>query len=145
MGPVSSVVVLMGGVSTMANSYTERNKQSLAELRDFVGMLTDDQLQQDLGDGWTVAAVLGHLAFWDRRAFQNATRVSANDSFRNPGENVDVLNDALLYQWKRIPPRDAISEFIEAGTQANEKMDSADQATVEHWLELRTFAVDRAE
>ena len=129
----------------MPNSYSERNQQSLDELRSYVEKLSDDQLLQDLGNGWTVAAELAHIAFWDRRAFQIATRVAADDSFRNPAENVHVINDALLYQWKRIPPREAVAEFVEAATQVNNLFDSVDQATINHWLELRTFAVDRAD
>jgi Mycothiol maleylpyruvate isomerase N-terminal domain len=128
----------------MPNSFSERNQTSLDELRAYVEGLTDDQLSRDLENGWTAAAELAHLAFWDRRAFQIATRVSADETFRNPGENVHVLNDALLYQWKRIPPRDAIAEFVEAGTQVNSLMNSVDQATVDRWLGFRTFAVDRS-
>ena len=128
----------------MANSYDETNRRSLEELKTFVEQLTDEQLTQDLGNGWTPAAELAHIAFWDRRAFQIASRVSADDSFRNPAENVHVLNDALLPQWRRIAPRDVIAEFVEAGTEVNNLMASVDQTTVEHWLELRTFAVDRS-
>lgn len=128
----------------MANAFSDKNQASLAELRAFVEQLSDEQLSQDLGNGWTVAAELAHIAFWDRRAFQIATRVSADESFRNPAENVHVINDALLYQWKRIPPRDAVAECVEAGEQVNAKIDSADQMTVERWLALRTFAVDRS-
>jgi hypothetical protein len=128
----------------MANSYDERNRRSLEDLKTFVEQLSDAQLTRDLGNGWTPAAELAHIAFWDRRAAQIAIRVSADDAFRNPGENVHVLNDALLPQWKRIAPRDVVAEFVEAGTAVNNLLAEADQATVEHWLELRTFAVDRS-
>ena len=128
----------------MANSYTERNQQSLDELKSYVEQLSDEQLSQDLGNGWTPAAALCHVAFWDRRAAQIASRVSVDETFRNPAENVNVLNDALLHQWKRITPREAVAEFVEAGTEANGKMAAADQATIERWLALRTFAVDRS-
>jgi Mycothiol maleylpyruvate isomerase N-terminal domain len=128
----------------MANSYDETNRRSLEDLKTFVERLSDEQLARDLGNGWTPAAELAHIAFWDRRATQIAIRVSADETFRNSAENVHVLNDALLPQWKRIAPRDAIAELVEAGTEVNNQMAAADQATVERWLELRTFAVDRS-
>jgi hypothetical protein len=37
-----------------------------------------------------------------------------------------------------------MAELVEAGTEVNNQMAAADQATVERWLELRTFAVDRS-
>jgi hypothetical protein len=37
-------------------------------LQVLVARLDDAELAYPLGDEWTVAAVLAHLAFWDRRA-----------------------------------------------------------------------------
>lgn len=38
------------------------NSESNAKLRALVGRLTDADLGRDLGEGWTVAAMLAHLA-----------------------------------------------------------------------------------
>ena len=37
-------------------------------LRKLVEGLSDDDLRTPMEAGWTVAAVLAHLAFWDQRA-----------------------------------------------------------------------------
>jgi len=49
-------------------SYLVENDRERARLKSFVVRLTDEELGRSLGDGWTVAAALMHLVFWDRFA-----------------------------------------------------------------------------
>jgi Mycothiol maleylpyruvate isomerase N-terminal domain len=49
-------------------SYVALNTAERARLEAVVGRLTDADLKRPLAAGWTVAAVLAHLAFWDQRA-----------------------------------------------------------------------------
>src|ERR671939_89289 len=49
----------------MARSQDTRERQRLEAL---VRRLSDPELTRQMDDGWTVAAVLAHLALWDRRA-----------------------------------------------------------------------------
>ena len=44
------------------------NAQTCERLRALVARLGDADLQRPVGHGWTVAATLVHLAFWDLRA-----------------------------------------------------------------------------
>jgi hypothetical protein len=53
---------------TMDRGFAEHNDRERARLRALVGRLSDADLARPLPAGWTVAAVLGHLAFWDQRA-----------------------------------------------------------------------------
>jgi Mycothiol maleylpyruvate isomerase N-terminal domain len=129
----------------MANSFDERNKQSLEDLRSFLGRLSDDQLQQPIEDGWTVSAALCHVAFWDRRAAQYVSRMLRDENFRSSGENVHIVNDALLHQWRRIPARQAVAEVLEAGEEANGLIAGIDEETAQRWLALQMFALDRSE
>ena len=129
----------------MANSFTEQNQRSLEDLRLFLDQLTDEQLQLPLDDEWTVSAVLGHVAFWDRRAAQYVRRLQKDDSFRSPGEDVHVLNDALLHQWRRLSPREAVAEVLEAGQEVNGQIAALDEETAKRYLALRLFALDRSE
>jgi hypothetical protein len=129
----------------MANSFDERNRQSLEDLRAYLGQLSDEQLQQPLDDGWTVAASLCHVAFWDRRAAQFIYRLQTDESFRSDTENVHIVNDALLHQWLRIPAREAVTESLEAGEEVNSKVAELDEETAQRWLGLQIFALDRSD
>ena len=48
-------------------SYIEANRRALDRMRALVDAATDDDLRTTMPAEWTVAAVLGHLAFWDER------------------------------------------------------------------------------
>ena len=52
----------------MTRSYVTENSAQRARLRALVDRLTDAELARPLDAGWTVAAVLAHVAFWDQRA-----------------------------------------------------------------------------
>ena len=45
----------------------EQNTRERERLRALVARLTDDDLRRPVTDLWTVADMLGHLAFWDAR------------------------------------------------------------------------------
>lgn len=82
------------------------NGEQTQRLQTLVERLSDADLARDLGEGWTVAVALAHLAFWDGRAVhglqrwvQDGTPISAADD--------DILNRALLDQWLALPPRRA--------------------------------------
>jgi len=48
-------------------SYVAQNTAQRERLRAFVTRATDADLAAPMPAGWTVAAVLAHLAFWDQR------------------------------------------------------------------------------
>jgi hypothetical protein len=91
-----------------------RNRESRERLGAMVQRL--DGRNAALEDGWNVAAVFAHLAFWDRVA---ATRIELylrehqgmeffNDVF------FDYINAAGLPQWSRTPLRDATADALAA-------------------------------
>ena len=48
-------------------SYIAENDRERRRLEALVGKLDDAALGRPMPDGWTVAGVLAHLAFWDQR------------------------------------------------------------------------------
>jgi len=52
----------------MDRPFLAENAQERERLRSLVGRLTDEELSLPLGNGWTVAVALAHLAFWDQRS-----------------------------------------------------------------------------
>jgi len=73
-------------------------------LRKLVGRLSDDDLRASLPAGWTVSAVLAHLAFWDQRA------ITLIEKWKNEGIgpspiDLDVVNEATRKVCLAIEPR----------------------------------------
>jgi hypothetical protein len=104
----------------MDQTIIQGNTAATQRLRTLIGRLNDEQLGRELEGGWTVAALLAHLAFWDRRIVELLDRWS-RDKFAPAPIDLDVINDALLPQWRLIPPRSAANDAISA-------VESADQA-----------------
>src|SRR3989441_12019072 len=51
---------------TVDRSYIAENDTQRERLRSLVRRLTDQELGRPMSAGWTIAGVLGHLAFWDQ-------------------------------------------------------------------------------
>ncbi|MEK7836640.1 MAG: maleylpyruvate isomerase N-terminal domain-containing protein, partial [candidate division NC10 bacterium] len=48
-------------------SYVAPNRVERQRLQALAARLGDEQLSRPLAAGWTIAGVLGHLAYWDQR------------------------------------------------------------------------------
>lgn len=81
----------------------ESNRSERERLTRLVGSLDDAGLRTRLPNGWTVAATLGHLAFWDRQRLCLIRRWAAGD-FRSGSYDGDVFNDAVQPLLELIPP-----------------------------------------
>jgi|SRR5579884_1785273 len=93
------------------------NDAARERLRAVVGGLSDEDLARPLGDGWTVAAALAHLAFWDRRTLgllAHWRQQRTGDLARLSPTDVDMLNDALCAEWLALPPREAALLALDA-------------------------------
>lgn len=87
-------------------SYVAENNAARARLSALAARLSDTDLAQPIGHGWTVSAALAHLAFWDRR------NLATLEEWERGGVQVtrvdpDPINDAMLPQWLAMPPRQA--------------------------------------
>lgn len=84
------------------------NAHELSRLRALVARLGDADLARPLPGGWTIAAVLGHLAFWDQRIIVLLEAMERGEAL--PGyheEDVDWINDAGKPFLLALPPRQA--------------------------------------
>ena len=58
--------VMKGG--DMEKQYVKENNKSRERLRNLVNNITDEELSLVIyKEGWTIAAILAHIAFWDER------------------------------------------------------------------------------
>jgi hypothetical protein len=93
-------------------------------LEALVQRLTDAELATTLNDGWTIAAVLAHLAFWDRRGANLVSRWLQQGIGRSDAD-VDAINDAAKAQWLALPPRMAAQQAVEAARAIDAALDAA--------------------
>ncbi len=92
------------------------NERSTERIRAMAEHLTEDAMRHPVGEHWTVAITLAHLAFWDRRALDSLRRsVAANAP---TAADVDiVVNDLSLPLWAAIPPSDAVLLALDAASE----------------------------
>jgi DinB superfamily len=94
-------------------SFVAANARELARMRALVERLSDRQLGAMVNEYWSVAGVLGHLAFWDGCALYFARKLQRSGPFTaNEGEpeDVDWINDSSRPLIQAIAPR-ALSEL----------------------------------
>jgi hypothetical protein len=90
-------------------SYVDENTRERERLRALVERLGDDELLVPVNEYWTVAAVLGHIAFWDARILSLARKLERGVPFSSSDtepEDVDWINDASRPLIHAIPPRE---------------------------------------
>ncbi len=89
-------------------SYVVGNDVERARLQAFVTRSSDAELARAMPAGWTVAAILGHLAFWDQRILtliEGWERGVAPPAHHEA--DVDWINDAGKPFLLALPPRRA--------------------------------------
>ena len=97
---------------TMDRSFIELNRASTERIRALAARLSDEELQHRVGEHWTVAIALAHLAFWDRRVMYVLDVTERDGKLFIP--EIDIfVNDLSLPLWAAIPPREAARIAIE--------------------------------
>jgi hypothetical protein len=90
-------------------SYVEENARERERLRALVERLDEDALRIPVNEHWTVAAVFGHIAFWDARVLALADKLERGVPFSpddTEPEDVDWINDASRPLIHAVPPLD---------------------------------------
>ena len=96
-----------------ARSYIAENDRERRRLEALVGKLDDAALSRTMPDGWTVAGVLAHLAFWDQRI---VTFIELKRGVKIPAEDpidVEWINEAAKPTQLALPPRRAATLAVE--------------------------------
>lgn len=97
--------------------HDERNRLSGERIAALAARMDADDLRRPLGEHWTIAAGLVHIASWDRFVFERWTHADANGlvmpvPFTSGAE--DVVNGTLTPLLLRIPADEAIELALEA-------------------------------
>jgi DinB family protein len=81
-------------------SFVAANGRELARMRALVLRLSDRQLGAMVNEYWSVAGVLGHIAFWDGRALYLARKLQRREQFTacDPSLPRDLKLDAHTHR-----------------------------------------------
>ncbi len=96
-----------------------QNASSLNRLREFTKVVTPDQLRREVSAGWTVASLLLHLAFWDRRAALVIARW-LEDGVQDSPIDSDIINDSAKEYLLAVPPEAAPRLALSAAEEADQ-------------------------
>jgi hypothetical protein len=94
-------------------SFVASNARELERMKALVARLSDKQLAAMVNEYWSVAGILGHIAFWDGRALFWAGKLQRGEPFTPSDadpENVDWINDSSRPLIHAITPR-ALAEL----------------------------------
>ena len=120
---------------TIDQSFIERNRASTERIRALAARLTDAEMQQPVGEHWTVAIALAHLAFWDRRVMYVLDMTERDGALFIP--EIDIfVNDLSLPLWAAIPPREAARIAIETAAELDRRLEDFPPALLE---EIHTY------
>jgi hypothetical protein len=108
----------------MDRPFVEENARERGRLSALVERLTDEQLSFSLGDGWTVAVAMAHLAFWDQRSLVLMRKWKSTGIAPSPID-VDVANDSLLPTWHALTPRTAANLAVASAEGIDRELEEA--------------------
>jgi len=106
----------------MSRPFVEENNRQRERLRALIARLSDQDLVRPLYHGWTVAGILGHLAFWDYRAILLLRRWKQTGVKPSPAD-VDAINDGMRPLLLAVPPRRAAEMALEAAASIDKEIE----------------------
>jgi hypothetical protein len=112
-------------------SFIEQNTRERERLRELVDRLSDDELRRQVNPDWTVAAVLGHVGFWDARALVLAGKLERGLPFTPSDvepEDVTWINDAARPLIHAIAPREAARIALRLADETDRRVAALDPA-----------------
>jgi len=90
-------------------AYIAENRRQRERLRAFVEGLDDGAPKVPVNESWTVAGVLGHMAYWDIRVLVLAEKITRGEAWvaGDAEPDGDWLNDSTRPLIQAIAPRAA--------------------------------------
>ena len=108
---------------TVDRSHEAETDAERARLRALVARLSDAELAHPMPDGWTVAAVLAHAAYWDARAIYWMDKWGPDgEPTASADEDADAANDAAKPLCLALRPRDAAELALRVAEEADGKV-----------------------
>jgi len=96
--------------------------------------LDADALRRRMGEHWTIAASLVHLAYWDGFVAQRWTHANANSlATPAPFDSLleDLVNDTLTPHLLRVPVEETVLPALEAALAVEQSISALSDERVE--------------
>jgi len=106
----------------MTFPYSQENAESYQRLKSIVHRLTDTDLALSTDYGWTIAALLAHLAFWDQRVLVILRRWQ-EDGFDESPIDAMAVNDSLKVICHALDPRRAVELSLFVAEQVDAELE----------------------
>ncbi len=114
------------GVLTVRGETRKTRSTRTVDVHDAV-RLSGEELSRPMPAGWTLAAVLAHIGFWDARAIFLLDKwgrgVEPSTADYEP-EDVDWLNDSAKPLCLALPPRDAAQLALRLAEETDGKVEA---------------------
>ena len=128
----------------MAFPFLEENTASRRRLETLVRRLSEADLTRFTAQGWTIAALLAHLAFWDQRALVLLRRWKEKGVDPSPID-ADAVNDALKPLCLALDRRQAVALCLASAEAVDAELETITPDLVEQILASSThFRFNRA-
>ena len=105
--------------------YIQDNDRERERMRALVDRLGEEELTRPVNEFWTVAGVLGHIAFWDARILALSEKLKKGIPFSpsdNDPEDVDWINDASRPLIHAVPPSTLARLALDIAEQTDAKV-----------------------
>jgi Mycothiol maleylpyruvate isomerase N-terminal domain len=103
--------------------FTQPNNESRARLAEVAERISADGFAKKTPDGWTVASLFAHMAFWERRMLVLARRWKAEGMDESPIDST-MTNDAMQPLCLAIEPPVAVQLCLEAAAATDAELES---------------------
>lgn len=117
--------------TTPTPSFVAANDRERDRLRALVGRLSDAELRRPVNPQWTVAGVLGHVAFWDARVLALLEKLERGVAFTSSDvepEDPSLLNDATRPLIHALAPREAAELALRIAEETDRRVAAIDPA-----------------
>jgi PHD/YefM family antitoxin component YafN of YafNO toxin-antitoxin module len=121
----------------MERQYVKENNETRERLKKLVNNITDEELKLVVyKEGWTVAAALAHLAYWDHWSLLLMKKWEESGVSESPMLDWDAINDNLfpndtiLPFLLAIPPRTAANMAVTTAESIDRELETAAPETI---------------
>ena len=111
----------------MDRTYVAESDAERERLSSLVTALSDEALSRPMPAGWTVAAVLAHIGFWDARSIFWLDKWGRGVEPSTAGyahEDVEAVNESAKPLCLALPPRDAAQLALRLAEEADGKVEA---------------------
>ena len=124
-------------------TFQAKNSRERERMKTLVARLSDADLERLVGHGWTVAATLVHLAFWDLRAITLMDKYELDGVSPSPID-IHVVNDTIRALTRAIPPRAAARVAVESAETVDRRIEALPERLLDAILAAdRPFNLER--